>query len=204
MNKRKVLLSCIIIVGVVLISGCTTTQRPPGYPSRYDDEGIDVELNYENPIFYFGDVVQDDGSVNKTKTVTWTLVVNNYGSSTEEIHFKIIKFPTEVLMWHTTLALYQRTSDNLMHIDGSITMTFEIELEYGADDEDFDRIQIEGIKSNTSTELIFSITLNEAEAWSYSPDTTYIGQFEIGRRTINPKCNNIGYDELFIPFVVRT
>ena len=189
MKKRKVLLGSIILIGIVLLSGCIgDNSRPPSYPS-YENVEIDVSLEYEPPVFYFGDVVQDNGSVNQSKTVNWAMTINNRGNRTEDVRFEITYFPPELLLWST----------NVAYKFGEI-----IYPEYDYDDADFERYEIEDIISMASVEFTVSITFNKTVAWSYSPDTTYVGHFEIGKRTINPKCGNIGYDRLVVPFVVRT
>lgn len=191
MKKGKVLLGSIILIGTVLLSGCIggNSEPPPGYPSKYAAGDIDIELVYEPAIFYFGDVVQDNGSVNQSKTVNWTLAINNRGNHTEDVRFEITYFPPELLVWST----------NVAYKYGEI-----IYPEYDYDDADFERYNIEDIVSMTSVEFTVSITFNKTVAWSYSPDTTYVGQFEIRKHTIDPKCGNSYYDELVVPFVVRT
>lgn len=189
MKKRKILLGSIII-GSVLLSGCIdNSEPPPGYPSKHAVGDIDIELVYEPAIFYFGDVVQDNGSVNQSKTINWTLTINNLGNRSEDVRFEIAHLPPELLIWSTIIAYKY----------GEI-----IYPEYDYEDKDFERYCIEDIISMASVEFTVSITFNKTVAWSYSPDSTYVGYFEIGRRTINPKCGNIGYGELIVPFVVRT
>ena len=129
MKKRKVLLSSIILIGTVLLSGCIRdNSEPPSYPSQYSEGDVDVKLEYEYPVFYFGDVVQDNGSVNQSKTVNWTLTINNRGNRTEEVRFEIIYFPPELLVWSTTVAYKY----------GEI-----IYPEYDYDDANFERYYIE-------------------------------------------------------------
>lgn len=182
MKKGKVLLG-IVVIGAVLLSGCTGyNSRPPsGYPSRYSEGDVNIKLEYDIPIFFFGDIVQEDGSINRSKTVNWTLTINNYGKYLEDVRFEIIHFPYEIIIWAT------------------IEATIPTEFDYY--DMEFDCIWIE-VPSNTSMDFIFSITLDEAFPWSYNADTSYVGHFEIGYR-IDRK-GSVYYDELKIPFVVRT
>ena len=189
MKKRKVLLGTIII-GIVLLSGCIGDgSRPPSYPSRYSEIDVNVELKYDCPIFYFGDVVHDNGSVNQSKTVNWTLTINNRGNTVEDVRFEIAYFPLDLLIWSTNVAYKY------------VTIIYP---EYDYEDKDFERYNIKDIISMASVEFTVSITFDKTVAWSYSPDTTYVGYFEIRKYAIDPKCGNIGYGELIVPFVVRT
>lgn len=211
-SKYKVLFG-VVVIGVILLSGCIgdNSEPPSGYrdPSKsYDIRRVDVELKYEPSIFYFGDVVQDNGSVGVSKTVNWTLTIVNNGTEQEDVRFEILQFPRELLIWSTELKMFEiHTVEAWAEEENetfNITYTYEHILEYDYYGAEFERIKIDGLKTNSSTDVVFSITFNETVAWSYSPDTTYVGHFEIRKRTIDPKCNNIRYDEVVIPFVVRT
>lgn len=187
--KREVLLG-IVIIGAVVLSGCTNnSEPPPGYPSRSTAGNINIELIYDHPIFYFGDVVQDNGSVNQSKTVNWTLTINNHGDGVEDVRFDVLYFPPEPLIWSTTVAYKYNY------------ITYP---EYDYDRAEFERQYIDDLPSMVSVDFTVSITFDKTVAWSYSPDTTYVGYFEIGKRAINPECNNIYYEGIVVPFVVRT
>jgi len=196
-KKRKVLLGSIILIGTVLLSGCIGgNSEPQGYPSS--NVVIDIQVtvdgnplikNYPDgyPIFYFGDVVQENGSVNVSKTDNWTFTITNNGSQNEEVRFKIVDFPDELMIWSTELRL----------IDTEITHI----PEYDFDRERFKTDYLESISPNSTVNITFSITFNKARAWSYNPDVSYVGRFELGYHV---QKGNIYYDELVVPFVVRT
>jgi len=193
-KKRKVLLGSIVIIAI-LLSGCIdNSESPPSYPSKYAVGDIDIELVYEPAIFYFGDVVQDNGSVNQSKTVDWALTINNRGNRTEEVRFEISHFPRELLLWPTKVA-YKYGETIYPDYDYS---------NYDYSKAEFERYYIEDIVSMASVEFTVSITFNKTVAWSYSPDTTYVGHFEIRKHAIDPKCGNSYYERLVVPFVVRT
>ncbi|GAG68714.1 unnamed protein product [marine sediment metagenome] len=190
MKRKKILLGSIII-GAVLLSGCIdNSEPPPDYPSS--NTIIDIQIGYEEypdgyPIFYFGDVVQDNGSVNVSKTDNWTFTITNNGSQTEEVRFKIVDFPDELMIWSTELRLIDT---EIIHIP-----------EYDFDRERFETDCLESISPNSTVNITFSITFNKARAWSYNPDVSYVGRFEL---EYHVQKGNIYYDELVIPFVVRT
>ena len=191
-KKRKVLLGSIILIGTVLLSGCIgDNSEPPSYPSYPKNLEIDVSLDYEPPVFYFGDVVQENGSVNKTKKIDWVLTINNQGSRTEDITFEISYFTPELLVWSTTVT----------YNDGYIIAY----PEYDYDDAKFERHDIRA-PSNKSTDFIVSIKFNKTVPWSYCPDTSYMGRFIVRSRVYarHDTRSSIYYEKEIIPFVVRT
>lgn len=192
MNKQKSVIIGLLLILIMLSGGCFDDSEPPSYPPSYKGTDINVELNYDYPIFYFGDVVQDNGSVNISKTTDWTLTITNLGSISEEVRFEIVDFPQEILIWSTIVEITERN------------ITFSPEYDYY--DNEFDRYWIEDISANTSLDFIVSITFNKTVAWSYNPDTTYVGHFEIGYRIRKhyDTYSSIYYKELIVPFVVRT
>lgn len=209
MNKQKSIIVGLLLISIML-SGCLgyNSRPPPGYPPKYNVGDINIELKYEYPIFYFGDVVQDNGSVNQSKTINWTLTINNHGNYTEDVRFELLQFPEELMIWSTELKIFEIHTVEVWAEEEkeafNMTYTLERTLEYDYYNREFDRLWIEGVPVNASIEFVVSITFNETVAWSYSPDTTYVGFFEIGKRTCNPECRNIHYEEEIIPFVVRT
>lgn len=185
-----------MFLSIVFFTGClysSNNEYPPSYK-----ESVDTRLFYDPAVFYFGDVVQDDGSVNVTKTINWTLRIENHGEREEDVRFELTHFPRELMVWSTDVRFFQRTVTN------NTTITLQIVKEYDYEDEDFKRLRIENIPSNSSIDIIVSITFNKTVPWSYDPDSTFVGFLEIGRRTCNPSCGNIDYEEEIIPFVVRT
>jgi len=198
MNKRKVLLGSIILIGTVLLSGCIgdNSEPPPSYPSQ--NIVIDIQVTVDDnplikdypdgyPIFYFGDVIQENGSVNVSKTDSWTFTIANNGNQNEEVHFRIVDFPDELMIWSTELRL----------IDTEITHM----PEYNFNRERFETDCLESISPNSTVNITFSITFNKARAWSYTPNVSYVGQFEL---EYHVQKGNIYYEEFIIPFVVRT
>ena len=191
MMKKHIIISIIIVLSIGL-SGCLDgSQTPPQYPSYSKNLKIDVSLEYEPPVFYFGDVVQENGSVNETKKIDWVLTINNQGNCSEDITFEIAYFPPELLVW-STLVTYD---------DGYIIA----HPEYDYYDEEFERHEISA-PSNKSTEFIVSIKFNKTVPWSYCPDTSYVGRFIVRSRvyTRHDTYSHVYYEKEIIPFVVRT
>ena len=196
---------CIVITMIlfILLSGCIDNSQspPPGYyPPK--DVTIDVQLTVDGepigkdyykdfpdtyPIFYFGDVVQDNGSVNVSKTENWTFTIKNYGSQTEDVWFKIVEFPFDLMIWSTELRL----------IGTEITHT----PEYNFNRERFEREYFESISPNSTANVTFSVTLNKAREWSYNPDVSYVGRFELGYHVQD---GNVYYEVCVVPFIIRT
>ena len=196
---KKQLLFTSLCIATVLLSGCVDNSQspPPGYyPSK--NIVIDIQVTVDGnplikdypdgyPIFYFGDVVQENGSVNVSKTDNWTFTITNNGNQPEEVYFRIVDFPDELMIWSTELRL----------IDTEITHI----PEYNFNRERFETDCLESIPPNSTVNITFAITFNKARAWSYTPNVSYVGRFELAYHV---QKGNIYYEEFIIPFVVRT
>lgn len=189
--KGRTDLNKLLVTGIILsmvgLTGCIGEQPPSDYPGEISGECIDVRFFYDEPVFYFGDAVQDNGSVNVSKTVSWTLTIENHGEYYEDVRFRFEYFPRELMMWSTTIA-YSGIGDT--------------SPEYDYEDEIFDRHTMKDLPPGAQVVFTVSITFNKTISWTYSPDTNYFGLFEISRRIYDG--HNVFFDELLVPMVVRT